>query len=185
MKIRFVRHGRPDFDTSMQIQRSGICAALKLYDDAGVSEPCSTQNHWTSASKSTVVTSDLQRAIDSAHLMGVEISEQSSLLREARLPHPNMLPWSMSWKTAIAICRVAWLFGYSRNADGINHDRARARRAAKWLSVLAEEQDEMVVIGHGIMNRMIIEQLVSSGWSRTESSHNGYWSYQVISLAAD
>lgn len=168
----------------MRINRSGISAALTLYDEAGVSEPCTTQDIWTCCSKSVVVTSDLQRAIDSAHLMGAEISEQSSLLREARLPHPNMLPWSISWKTAIAVCRVAWLFGYSRNADGIERDRTRARHAAKWLSVLAEEEDEVVVVGHGIMNRMIIKQLVSSGWSRTESSHDGYWSYQVVVLAA-
>ncbi len=184
MKIWFVRHGRPEFDDSMLINRSGISAALSLYDAAGVTEPCTTQDLWTRSSKRTVVTSDLQRAIDSALLMGVEISEQSSLLREARLPHPNMLPWSMSWKTAIAVCRVAWLFGYSRNADGIERDRARAGHAAKWLSVLADEEDEVVVIGHGIMNRLIIKQLVLSGWSRTESSHEGYWSYQVICLGA-
>lgn len=91
MKIWFVRHGRPEFDDSMLINRFVISAALSLYDAAGVTEPCATQDLWTRSSKRTVVTSDLQRAIDSALLMGVEISEQSSLLREARLPHPNML----------------------------------------------------------------------------------------------
>lgn len=79
---------------------------------------------------------------------------------------------------------VAWLFGYSRNADGIERDRARARHAAKWLSVLADKEDEVVVIGHGIMKRLIIKQLVLSGWSRAESSHEGYWSYQGICLGA-
>ena len=108
----------------------------------------------------------------------------TAYLDEARLPHHDVLLWRMSWKTALAIYRTAWLMGYGNNADGIAADRKRAACAAQWLDALAGNNGEVVAFGHGIMHRLIARSLVASGWHKTESSGGGYWASQVLVRSA-
>jgi len=184
--IRLVRHGRPVFDEPSSIDRDEFGAALRRYDEAAVVERSGSIPGWYTNPNAgrIIVCSELRRARDSVDLLGFTRAQASSLLDEARLPHPDVLPSRMSWKTALAVYRLAWLFGYRRNADGLAADRLRADRAADGFEALAGRDADVVAFGHGIMHRLIATSLLSSGWTRVEPSGSGYWSSQLLVRAS-
>lgn len=178
MRISLVRHGQPKFNAARSVGSGDIAESLFEYGDSDVSEVWveAAQRYLPLSHGTVVVTSELRRAYRSAEILGLPIFECSSLLNESRLPYPKTFPLRLPWKLAIVVLRVAWLFGYSRCADGINSDKQRAGQAATWLNSLAEEHDEVIAIGHGMMHRLIEMKLKASGWHRSHSSGRGYWS---------
>ena len=51
----------------------------------------------------------------------------------------------------------------------------RASTAAQRLQTLADE-GPVLLLGHGIMNRMIAKHLEAAGWVRQQRSGSRYWS---------
>lgn len=120
-----------------------------------------------------VVTSTASRAISSARVLGRQPDFMDPLFCEADLPFavinfPRLPPnvWA-------AIFRIFWFFGYARNAESMRCTKIRAKAAAKKLVALAEE-GSVLLIGHGIMNRLIAKELSAMEWCG-EKPRSGYW----------
>jgi len=186
MKIRLVRHGPPEFDDSVSVDRHNFAAMLQKYNESIVVRAARSKCAWVSEPefRGAVVSSQLLRATSSATQLGLTIDQTSALLNEAGLPHPSVLPWNMRWKTALVVWRIAWLLGYNKNADGLLVDQARAKQAAQWLVGLAAAHSEVVAFGHGIMHRLIARKLLATGWQSGEKAGNGFWSSQVLTYTA-
>lgn len=75
----------------------------------------------------------------------------------------------------VALFRLLWLCGFSRNADSIQKTGIRAKAAAQKLMTLAEK-GPVLLVGHGIMNRLIARELIAAGWLAPASHTNNYWS---------
>jgi broad specificity phosphatase PhoE len=71
--------------------------------------------------------------------------------------------------------RAAWLLGYARGADSLALVSARARSAAALLTTGATE-GPVLLIGHGIMNRLIARELRAAGWRSNATHRSRYWS---------
>lgn len=186
MRIRLVRHGAPEFNANLNLGKTELSSALDAYAKSDVVTkpsfdvlgpiPLDTGN--------VVVSSNLVRAKSSASLLKLELLNTSTLLNEAKLPHPDRLPFQVSWKSALIFFRIAWLLGYRKNSDGIRLDLKRAELAADWLIDLAYEHGEVIAFGHGIMHRLIYRKLSKRGWTSEWTSGGGHWSCRVVKFAA-
>lgn len=101
-----------------------------------------------------------------------------ALFCEAQLPHGDWRLPRLSPFTWAFIFRVLWLCGYSRNVESAGAARLRASTAAQRLQSLAGE-GPVLLLGHGVMNRMIAKQLLADGWTRQQRNGSQYWSAAV------
>jgi len=161
MKIILLRHGDPIFTASWLRTADDAKRALELY----------------SASRVT----NLPRAIDSASLIGFKKCKPIALFNECELPHPNRLYLPLPWGLFVTIYRLFWFMGFNKNCQGKARDHARAREASEYLTDLASRNIAVLLVGHGIMNRLIYAELKKSGWDLDAKTGNGYWS--TISLS--
>jgi len=134
-----------------------------------------------SSSIDTCVTSQLIRTIDSAQLLGIKDSTASQLFNESLPPYPNRLLFPLPWSLFLAVYRLLWFCGVSQNCPGRRKDQERARSGSVHLAKLAADNKVVLLIGHGIMNRLICTELQKSGWSIDAKNGSGYWSSITLS----
>ena len=181
MKIVLVRHGPPEFNTPLLMPTSGAKNALDLYAASRVKtdSPLDVRNFISLAD--ICVTSELARAIDSAQALGFKDCIASNMFNESELPHPNRLLVPLPWRIFLLIYRLLWFFGFSQNWAGVSLDRKRARKGSKYLSELAIENDLVLLVGRGIINRLLCAKLQNSGWQIEKKHGSGYWSLMTLS----
>lgn len=76
-----------------------------------------------------------------------------------------------------------WLCGLSRNAERPAAAKQRAVQAANILVTFAKVTNGPVLLmGHGVMNRLIARELMSLGWKERRRQGNGYWSAGIYRL---
>ena len=129
-------------------------------------------------SASFIVTSTASRALSSVQALGHTATVADAIFCEAQLPFslcrfPRLSPFV--W---VAFFRLLWFFGYSRGADSIQVTKIRAKAAAQKLISLAEK-GSVLLVGHGIMNRLIAKELVALGWRGFTKQESKYWSASV------
>ncbi len=179
MEIILMRHGKP------VLSRSGWLAPVEMgrwiehYNLSTVeAEGIPLNSFKVVNSVSLIVTSTAPRALSSVQALGHTASVVDAVFCEAQLPFalwrfPRLPPFV--W---VAFFRLLWFFGYSRGADTIQVTKARAKAAARQLSSLAAG-GRVLLVGHGIMNRLIAEELVALGWAARTRHGSKYWSASV------
>ena len=82
-----------------------------------------------------------------------------------------------------SVFRIMWFCGISRNVEPLGIAKQRAVQAADILVTSVKEANGPVLLmGHGVMNRLIAKELVSMGWKEYRRLGNGYWSAGIYSL---
>ncbi len=105
-----------------------------------------------------------------------ETSHVEHLFREAELPQRHLAGLRLSPFHWALLLRLLWLCGYSRQAESRLAANQRAQAAAARLISLAEHGDGPVLLmGHGIMNRLIARTLRQQGWVERKNAGRGYW----------
>jgi len=132
-------------------------------------------------SSSLIVSSAELRALSSVQAMGYSPSIIDAVFCEAQLPlafwrFPR-LP-SLVWA---AFFRLTWFLGYSRGSESFHDAKIRARAGAHRLINLAEK-GSVLLMGHGIMNRLIAKELITLGWSGPKRQYGKYWSASIYRL---
>jgi broad specificity phosphatase PhoE len=166
-EILLVRHGRPLCDERTPIRGADFGAWARAYDDApldaGVEPPASLRRRVEPFD--CIVTSSLRRSRESAHLLtGGRTSLSDAVFDEAGVPTALALRLRLPpgyWDVAV---RVAWLCGWSGGAESMRAATARARLGAARLATLAAEHGRVVLVGHGMMNRLLSRELQRTGW---------------------
>ncbi len=127
-----------------------------------------------------VICSDLPRSTESARYLGIEtINLTSSHFQEAGLP---VVSWNfpkLSVRVWAALFRVAWLGGLSRGSESFFEAKERAKKAAGTLIEKAGVHNRVLLVGHGIMNRLIAKELKMQGWRGPTVPVRKYWDYGV------
>lgn len=181
MKIVLVRHGQPDFTTRKWISAHSVGGSLQQYRDSRVTTGPENDPLMIDASSAHhFMTSGLARSHDSLMLCQNVQAEVCELLNEAELPHPEKLMFPVPWSCLLVMCRLGWLLGYRKNAPGLVHDLERARQATSLLIKRAHEHTNVYIFGHGIMNRLIVQELGKRGWHIESKAGGGYWSRTVM-----
>jgi broad specificity phosphatase PhoE len=166
--IVLVRHGRPDCDRPARLDRDGFVAWLGRYRVARVTERAPA-----GVEAAVVLSSGLARAIDSAALLAPSVAAKAEPLFdevETAVPAVGLTLPLAAW---LGLARVAWMGGaYSMEPVGVAG--RRAERAAERLLAAAVAGD-VVMVGHGWMNRMIARALARRGLRRRETNGSAYW----------
>lgn len=181
MKIVLVRHGPPKFRAHWLMPTKGAKRALDLYAASRVTEDMPSGMLDFRSSTNICITSTLARAIDSAKALGFKDSIASDMFNESELPHPNRLLIPVPWSIFLLVFRLLWFCGFSFNCAGKSMDKKRARKASNYLSTLALENRMVMLVGHGIMNRLVCSELIQSGWKIDEKTGSSYWSSITLS----
>jgi broad specificity phosphatase PhoE len=64
--------------------------------------------------------------------------------------------------------------GMSRNIETFSAAKNRIKIAVNELVTLAEEEQSVIVFGHGMTNRYMRKELIKRGWTLTYKS-NDFW----------
>lgn len=185
MEIILMRHGRPDIANSGAIGSRDMPGWISRYNEAdtGSDVPPSTSRQ-LAARAGTVISSDLPRALSSLKALGYEPVQTDALYREAGLPAYGIGGLRLSPLVWSSMFRVLWLCGLSGNAETLHAAKARAATAAENLATLAgNTEGPVLLMGHGIMNRLIARRLLRQGWREIRKPDKGYWGAGVYRLA--
>lgn len=174
MQITLMRHGRPVLAASGWLAPCEMAHWIAAYDQAGVHVDAIPADSLAAASTAAIVfASTLPRAQASARALGHAAPRVDALFREAALPFPlwriARLP-PFAWA---ALLRLAWLCGYARGADALAIVEQRARAASAQL-IAAAADGPVLLVGHGIMHRLIARELRAAGWAATSGHRSGH-----------
>lgn len=179
MEIILSRHGEPKVKLKNKVNAQELKQLVTEYAQTGISGLAPDETYKTFKSH-YVVCSHLERSIQSAHSIGFEkVNLTDKLFAECELPHFDhgilklpIIVWLLS-------LRAMWLFGFSKNAESFIEAKKRAKQAANRLIILAQKHDKVILIGHGLMNRLIAKQLKINEWRGPGSPGKKYWAFAV------
>lgn len=177
--IILMRHGQPKLATTEKISMLEMKDWIEHYNHSEIiRHPAPDASTQLAATATVLVSSNAPRALTSVQALGLEPAVVDAMFCEAQLPHgdwrfPRLSPFTWAF-----IFRVLWLCGYSRNVESAGAARQRANTAAQRLQSLAGE-GPVLLLGHGVMNRMIAKQLLADGWTCQQRNGSRYWSASV------
>jgi len=177
MEIILLRHGKPKVELNGRIRPVDFKQLVTVYAESEIqdSPPLHLKEQFTSH---YVVCSHLQRSIHSAKKLGCkEIHLSEPLFAETDIPFFDKMSIKLPVIAWLIIFRVMWLFGFNKNGESFSQAKIRAKEAAQKLIDLAEENEKVILVGHGVMNRLIATQLRINNWKGPGSPGRKYWEY--------
>ncbi len=182
MKITLMRHGKPLLPVTGWCRAAEMGRWIDQYNQAVVAMESAPKNLLTLIDpETTVITSPLPRALSSAQALGCAHPLIDPLFCEAPLPYAQWRLLPLPPGIWVVLFRLLWLCGYSRGVDSLGETKSRAKAAALRLITLAEK-GPVLLVGHGIMNRLIAKALVAAGWVAPLEHKSSYWSANIYSL---
>jgi broad specificity phosphatase PhoE len=148
---------------------------IAQYDQAGVDSCAIPPDSLAAAGAAVIVfASTLPRAQSSARALGHAAPCLDALFCEAALPHPLWRYPRLPPALWAALFRLAWLCGYARGADALATVQRRAQAASAQL-IASAAAGPVLLVGHGIMNRLIARELRAAGWAATSRHRSAHW----------
>jgi broad specificity phosphatase PhoE len=124
-----------------------------------------------------IVSSDLARAVESAHAVapGKEI-RVIPLLREIRLPVPKMLPIRLPHAMWNALAHARWGVAILTRAPVSATDRQRASACADRLEDWSRVEPRILAMTHGVFRRPLARTLQERRWDVHARRGYAHWS---------
>ncbi|MBK5418646.1 histidine phosphatase family protein [Pseudomonas sp. TH31] len=175
-EIILMRHGQPNLDVVDKVSALDMKRWIEQYDLSEIiNQPVPKASVELAVTAKVIVSSSAPRALTSVRALGLQPTLVDEVFCEAQLPYgrwtlPRLPPF-----TWVFIFRILWLCGFSGKVESARQAKIRANTAAQRLQSLTGE-GAVLLLGHGIMNRMIAKQLEAAGWTRHKSNGNRYWS---------
>ncbi|MBV6288372.1 histidine phosphatase family protein [Pseudomonas aegrilactucae] len=175
-EIILMRHGQPDLVMAGKLSALDMKRWIEQYDLSEIiDQPAPEVSVALAATARVIVSSTAPRALTSVRALGLQPVLVDAMFCEAQLPHGRWTLPRLSPFTWAFILRVLWLCGFSGKVESARTAKMRANAAAQRLQSLADE-GPVLLLGHGIMNRMIAKQLEAAGWVRQQGNGSRYWS---------
>ena len=179
MEIILLRHGKPTLELKGNMNSSEFKELAVAYAQSGIKDSAPKQlkerfdAHY-------IVCSDLERSIQSAKSIGVkEIHLIDPLFKESDIPYFEQRFFKLPVTVWLVLYRLMWMFGFSKNGESYAAAKNRAYVAASKLITLAEEHDKVLLVGHGLMNRIIAKRLCVNNWTGPISPGKKYWEFGI------
>lgn len=177
MEIILLRHGKPEVELSGYLNADEFKQLVYSYSQSGVqgSPAKKLKEYFTTH---YVVCSDLPRSIESVKKAGLnKIHLSEALFRETDIPHFDKSFLKLPVTAWLIMLRIMWLFGFKKNGESFSEAKNRAKDAASRLIDLAKENKKVILVGHGLMNRLIAKQLLFNQWQESDKSGKRYWEF--------
>lgn len=179
-----MRHGQPLLASVTPITAARMGDWIDSYNLSRVkAENLPSANVRIANSAVTIVTSTSLRAISSVEALGQQPSLSEGLFCEAELPYARWRFLRLPPNAWAGLFRVLWFLGYSNECEALGAARQRAKTAASRLASLSTK-GPVLLVGHGIMNRLIARELLSMGWSGPSSPSSAHWGCGVYRRVA-
>jgi broad specificity phosphatase PhoE len=174
MKIVLIRHGKPVSADNPILSAYQYAHWIRRYNASKVAKNSRPQSINDEYKNFYPVSSDLKRAIHSTNIyLGKPPEKIDKLYREMEIPRYKF-PFELKAWNWVYFSRVLWMFGYKGPFESFTQAKNRADTAAIKLIEMAQIQDQLVLFGHGYMNRYIRKALIKKGWVLNSKS-NAYW----------
>lgn len=129
-----------------------------------------------------ILSSPLPRALSSLKALGRTPTLIDDVFKEADLPIFHIPGLRLAPTFWALVFRIMWLCGLSPHIEPLRIAKQRALQAADILVTCAKTSNGPVLLmGHGVMNRLIARVLVSLGWKERRRQGKGYWSAGIYS----
>lgn len=183
MQITLLRHGKPVVDLSGTARAGELGKIARAYELSSIVDKPPLETLAALQHHTIVLCSDLPRSVESALALGLqEIYSPQPLFREAALPHFSGGSIALPISAWLTILRLLWLAGYAQNGEAYAHTKIRARKATAKLVELAAEHQNVLLVGHGVINYLIAKELLANGWLGPAKPGNRYWEFNVYSV---
>lgn len=182
MRIVLLRHGKPNLIHSEKITSAELGKWINQYNSASLDLECQPKTEAVNIIKSAnkFVCSNLSRSTESANILGVNnIYFIGSCFREVELPYFKIPLLKLSPKAWSIIFRILWFCGLKTNSESLTEAKIRASTSVSKLKEIAKNNDSVVFIGHGFINKFIAKELLLSGWHNPVPLGNKYWEFGV------
>jgi broad specificity phosphatase PhoE len=181
-EVLLVRHGRPLCDDRTPVRGAEFAAWVQAYDEApidvSVTPPARLRE--MAGSFDCLVTSSLRRARESAHLLtGGRTALSEAVFDEAGIPTAITVSFRLPPPYWDAASRAAWFCGWSGGAESIHAARSRARLGAERLAACSRTHGRVMLVGHGMMNRLLAGELRRAGW-KGALPKTAYWGSTLL-----
>jgi broad specificity phosphatase PhoE len=190
MKIVLLRHGKPDMPVFGKLNASEMCQWIQSYNSVSIDQklPPSANVSEMAANCKAVVCSDLPRSIESADILKAKAGHviiSDVIFREMDLPYANWNLLRLPPAIWIAMFRTLWFLGFSSQYESYYAARRRAIIGAQRLKKLAAEHESVLLVGHGLLNRFVAKELLSTGWEGPATPGKQYWEFGVYEFRGD
>ncbi len=178
-KIILIRHGIVNINDNDKITAKEFGSWIQKYNSANIKDECNNKNEISKIlnESNIIVCSSLKRSIQSIELFDKKASMTNTLFNEAQLPFRSFNFLTLKAKYWLTIFRILWFVGYSKNVESYNKSKIRAKAASSLLVELSKDNNNIVLIGHGIMNKLISKELKALSYKISKNSGNSNWSY--------
>jgi len=174
MEIILIRHGKPTSANNPIVDVCEYVNWIRRYDFSDVAKNSRPKNINEQYKSFYTISSDLKRAIHSANIYVSKSPEEiNKLYREMEIPRYK-LPFQLKAWNWVYLSRFLWMLGYKGSFESFKQAKQRAEVAAEQLIETANNQDKVILFGHGYMNRYIRKSLIQKGWVLNSKS-NAYW----------
>lgn len=182
MSITITRHGKVAPLATDWIRSSKLGHWIDDYNTNGIADDSRPPADLRKIARNTgaIVCSNLRRSVDSAKLLQADrIALKSDLFSEAELPYTGVGHLTLPPGAWTALFRLLWMLGYSSNSESQTQAQARAKKATRKLIQMADIHQDILFVGHGIFNRMVVRELLDNGWKGSRNPSSAYWGYTV------
>ena len=177
MEIVLLRHGKPEIELKGNVNATGFKQLVVKYEQSGIQDlpPNNLKNRFEGH---YVVCSNLERSLQSAKVLGFkQIHLTESLFAETSIPHFDQTLFKVPVMIWLIGLRIMWIFGFNKNGESFLQAKKRSKLAAEKLVLLAQENEKIIVVGHGLINILIGRQLQINGWNRKRAKGKKYWKF--------
>ncbi len=185
MQITLLRHGKPEFELAGNVRACELHEIAKSYDLSGIIGVPPKEAISLAKMQHIVVCSNLPRSLQSAKALGVtEVHSATPIFREASIPYFSNSSIKFPISVWIVVLRGLWFLGFSKNGESLFATKERAKKATQELIQMAEQFENILLVGHGFINHFIAKELLSQNWTGPKKPASEYWNYSVYQYNA-
>lgn len=178
MTIILMRHGKPDHRSQGRLSAQKLADWCEAYDLALVCDFPPQRSMQIAQRASVVASSPLPRARSSLARLGLSPHNVDDVFSELAVPVVSSERLQLPAVIWLALLRLLWLCGYAGQGESLFAARQRAVNAADKLIALSQ-QGTVLLVGHGIMNKMIARELRKRGWQAEKHASSRHWSTAI------
>jgi len=182
--IILLRHGEVDIDNNRKISAYQFKDWINQYNNSNIKHKIPEKDEVKSVldKADIILASGLKRSSQSIEIFKKTAYKKENIFNEAQIPYTDWTTIRLTPKLWLIIFRTLWFFGYSKNSKSFKETKTLANKAAIRLITLTNQNNYIVLVGHGIMNRLISKVLIKHGWKNRKKSKNKNWAFSIFRL---
>ena len=183
-QILLIRHAKVDADYDTTIYAKELKEWIESYDTAPICADSLPSDELRECvlESDIVITSRLNRAIESAQVLGLSVDKQEAIFNEAEIPQITIPYLKLKPKSWFVVLRVWSLLGFGDKNSSLKATKLRAEQATTRLLVLSSEYESVTLVGHGGMNWLMGKELQKRGWRLEPNASMENWGRRVWRL---